>query len=67
MPLLDATALAALFDEQKRAARVDSHCPHCTAQTWPNYCRQCDDFFTDGPYIGCPDGTLHQKENHPRY
>ena len=65
MPLLDETGLAALRRQQESA--VQNHCPNCTAQTWPNYCRQCDEFFTDGHLNVCPEATLHQKENHRRY
>ena len=72
MPLLDATALAALRRQQENA--VHNHCPHCTAQLWPNYCRLCDEHFTDGHYLlgdsadikaVCPEASEHQR--HRKY
>ena len=65
MPLLDAVSLAALRRQQENA--VHQTCPHCSAQTWPNYCRECDAQFTDGHYSTCPEVTRHQQDNHRRY
>jgi predicted amidophosphoribosyltransferase len=61
MPLLDDRTLQALRESQKR---IDL-CPGCTAQTWINYCRQCDEHFQDGHYEGCSSRSKHS--DHRRY
>lgn len=53
MPLLDSTSLAELRRCQAESAQKDERCPDCTAQTWPNYCRECDESFNDGHYGAC--------------
>jgi hypothetical protein len=71
MPTLDAVALAALRRQQENA--VHNYCQLCTAQIWPNYCRTCDEQFTDGHYLlkdgdvkaVCPDASPHQR--HRKY
>ena len=61
MPLLNAEGLARLRDDQKREALEHRTCANCTAQIWKNYCRECDDTFTDGHYDTCAEYTPHQE------
>jgi len=67
MPLLDSHEVVNLRKEQARDARQRRYCPRCTAHVWKNYCRSCDEFFTDGHYETCSELTKHQKENHRTY
>lgn len=60
MPILDDAALRDLRDQQKRIGR----CERCSAQTWKNYCRQCDEYFYDGHSEMCK-RVLHKA--HRRY
>lgn len=59
MPVLSDYDLGSLRDQQMSAARVHSKCPKCTAQIWPNYCRECDEHFTDGHWPTCPQYCPH--------
>jgi len=60
MPLLDQDSLAGLRDRQKQAVLDNWRCPQCGAQTWPNYCRECDEEFEDGHYVSCEEwASLH--------
>lgn len=59
MPLLDYSFLAALGGQQIQAALDHAYCVKCSDQVWPNYCRQCDQHFTDGHCGTCADATPH--------
>jgi len=65
MPVLSDDQLASLRDQQMSAARVHKACTNCTAQVWPNYCRECDEHFEDGHWPTCPRYAAHSK--HRRY
>ena len=65
MPVLSDDDVANLRDQQISAARVHSKCDSCTAQTWPNYCRECDEHFQDGHWPTCPNYSQHSA--HRRY
>jgi len=65
MPVLNDDDLANLRDQQMNAAREKKKCAECTAQTWPNYCRECDEHFQDGHWDKCPNYGKHSA--HRRY
>jgi len=67
MPLLNDHDIVNLRADQARDATERKRCPHCEAHVWKNYCRQCDEFFTDGHYATCAEATQHQVKNHRRY
>lgn len=49
MPVLDSKIdLWFLRSRQEVAAKEDWRCTDCTAQVWPNYCREHDEYFEDG-------------------
>ena len=61
MPALDDRLLIDLRESQKKI----EHCGGCTAQTWTNYCRKCDEYFIDGHFEGCSSRSKHS--DHRRY
>jgi len=65
MPILSGAQLAALRLRQEDAANENQRCDNCLAQIWPNYCRECDEFFMDGHYSVCAKASKHQE--HRRY
>ena len=66
MPVLNDDQLANLRDLQMRAARSrEMKCVDCTAQLWPNYCRECGVHFVDGHWPTCPRYDPHS--GHRRY
>ena len=60
MPCLDDPGLALLRLRQQQAALDGARCAACTAQTFPNYCRECDEHFVDGHWLTCPSVGNHQ-------
>jgi len=67
MPLLDDDMVAYLRAEQAQDALDHKLCDKCTAQLWKNYCRQCDEYFTDGHYETCAEATKYQSNHHRTY
>jgi hypothetical protein len=65
MPLLDKDGLADLRKKQAKTAREHKLCGSCSAQVWPNYCRECDEHFMDGHYVSCKDRSEHS--GHRKY
>jgi hypothetical protein len=61
MPELNDESLVMLREKQKKIER----CQDCSAQTFTNYCRLCDEFFTDGHWTSCVDFSEHSK--HRKY
>ena len=51
--------LSSLRDRQMSAARIRSLCLECTAQVWPNYCRECDEHLRNGHWPVCPHYSPH--------
>jgi len=62
MPLFDDAQLINLRFDQARDAREGHRCKNCSAQLWKNYCRSCDEFFTDGHYKNCSEASKHQSD-----
>lgn len=54
-PALDAADLRAM-----RTAPPE-RCLRCEAETWRNYCRECDEFFTVGHSVICPRYGEHDR------
>lgn len=66
MPCLDDAGLALLRLRQQQAATDGMRCKVCTAQLWPNYCRECDEHFTDGHWLNCPEAPA-KHQPHRKY
>ncbi len=62
MPVLDEAGLRRLRQRQADEMKI---CQTCTAQVWPNYCRECDQWFEDGHWSACASYSAHSR--HRKY